>query len=387
MIGESTGTADTIFSAFDRAMMRRVLAIAARGRGLVSPNPMVGAVVVQDGKIVATGYHHRHGSSHAEVDALSRIGFMAQGCTLYVNLEPCCHQGMTPPCTSSVISSGVSRVVIGTMDPNPLVSGRGIASLRQAGVRVDVGLLDTACRELNRGFFKWITTGQPFVTLKLASTLDARTADRHGRSRWITGEPARRDVHRLRAASDCVLVGGNTADRDDPLLLPVMVRARRNPVRAVVSASCAIGPGSRLAQSVGDGPVILFTSDRAPRDRVRALVAAGVDVITVGSTGDGIDLSAVLQELGSRRITSVLVEGGAALAASLLRASLVDRLIVYYAPILIGDPSAPGLCADMGIHDLGRSLRFSLIDSVRVGDDVRMRFDPEGRGPFSNTGL
>jgi len=378
LIRESTGIEDPRFSAFDRAMMRRVLAVAGRGRGLVSPNPMVGAVVVRDGQVVATGYHHRHGSSHAEVDALSRIGFDAEDCTLYVNLEPCCHQGMTPPCTSSVISSGVSRVVIGTMDPNPLVSGRGIASLRQAGLQVDVGLLESACRELNRGFFKWITTGLPFVTLKMACTLDGRTADRHGRSRWITGEPARRDVHRLRADSDCVMVGGNTASHDDPLLLPVMVRARRNPVRAVVSGSGGIEPGSRLAMSVGDGPVFLFTSDRAARERVDALAGSGIQVISVPSTDDGLDLPAVLRELGARRITSVMVEGGSTLAASLLRASLVDRLVVYYAPILVGDPSAPGLCSDMGIHDIGRSLRFKLIDSVRVGCDVRMRFDPEG---------
>jgi len=361
---------------FDRRMMRKALGLAARGRGLTSPNPMVGAVVVRDGQVVATGYHHIYGTSHAEVDALGKLGFSAQGCTLYVTLEPCCHQGMTPPCTSSVVSSGVSRVVVGMVDPNPLVSGRGVETLRAAGIDVTVGVLADECRELNRGFVKWIVTGRPWVTLKMAATIDGHTADRSGSSKWITGETARRDVHLMRAASDCVMVGAGTVIADDPLLLPVMVSAVQNPLRAVLSASGSLPVTSRLVASSGVARVILFASGAAPASRLDALRGAGVEVVQVAGGPDGLDLDGVMAELGKRRVTSVLVEGGHRIAASLLSAGLVDRLVVYGAPLVLADSAAPGVFADLGPRRLPDAMRFSLLSVRRLGDDVRLDFEP-----------
>ncbi len=362
--------------AFDRRMMRRALTFARRGRGLVSPNPMVGAVVVRDGRVISTGWHHRHGAAHAEIDALSKIGFRAAGCTLYVTLEPCCHQGMTPPCTSSVVTSGVARVVVGMVDPNPLVSGRGIRQLTDAGIDVTVGVLGDQCVELNRGFSKWIVTGLPWVTLKMASTLDGRAADASGASRWITGERARRDVHMMRAASDCVLVGEGTVLADDPLLLPAMVPYRVAPARVVVSPSASVPLESRLVRSVRDGRVIVAVAVDAPGSAVASLLAAGVEVIRAPRVSGGLDLAALLRELGALRLTSVLVEGGPRIAAALVADGLVDRLVVYYAPIALADPVAPGILADMGLRTLAESRRMRLLSSRTLGEDIRLDLEP-----------
>ncbi len=366
----------SVTAAFDRRMMRRALALAGRGRGLVSPNPMVGAVLVREGQIVATGWHHRIGTPHAEVDALSKVGFDARGCTLYVTLEPCCHQGMTPPCTSSVLSSGVSRVVVGMVDPNPIVSGRGIAQLREAGIDVVVGLLEDECLELNLGFARWIVAGRPWVTLKMAATLDGRVADRSGTSRWITGELARRDVHLMRASVDAVMVGEGTVLADDPLLLPTMVPHRVCPARVVVSPQASIPIDSRLLRSASEGKVIVAASVDAPAPAVDRLRAASVDVIQVRGADKGVDPGALLDELGARRITSVLVEGGPRLAASMLAGGHVDRMVVYYAAQILADPAAPGICSDIGLRVLADSMKFRLLSSRQVGADVRIDLEP-----------
>lgn len=361
---------------FDRAMMHRALVLARRGQGLVSPNPMVGAVLVRGGVIIATGYHHRHGAPHAEIEALSKIGFKADDCTLYVNLEPCCHHGLTPPCAGSVVSSGVRRVVIGMVDPNPLVSGRGVETLRAGGLDVTVGVMADESAELNRAFIKWISTGRPWVTLKMAATLDGRIADRSGSSRWITGPAARKDVHRMRAACDCVMVGGKTAQEDDPLLLPVMFRANKTPIRAVVSGSAALSVDSRLVASADSGKIIMVTSQDAPRDRLEDLRRASVEILSVETVDGRLNLEAMLDELGARRVTSVLVEGGATLAASLLKGGLVDRVVLYYSPMLLADPVAPGWSGDLGFRNLAEAVRFKLLSVRRIETDVRLDLEP-----------
>lgn len=358
----------------DAYFMRLALRLARKGEGRVSPNPMVGAVVVRKGKIVATGYHRAAGRDHAEVEALRKLGFSAKGCELFVNLEPCCHYGRTPPCTEPIVRSGVKRVVVATLDSNPVVSGRGVQRLRESGIEVEVGVLEAEARQLNEPFFRWVTTGMPYVTLKMASTLDGRIAQRDGLSRWVTAEPARRVVHRMRAVSDAVLVGANTARLDDPLLLPTLVRRPpRIPLRIVVDEKAELSAGSRLAQTARQAPVLLACTEKAPREKVAALQAAGIEVLVLPEEPDGrVHLKSLLAELGRRSIQNIMVEGGAEIATSLLKQSLVDRLVVFYAPRLLGDPKALPLVQDLGLSTLESAMRFRVRSLRRVGDDIML---------------
>lgn len=359
-------------------VMRLALRLARRGEGHVSPNPMVGAVLVRGGRIVATGHHRAVGRDHAEVEALRRVGFRAQGCDLYVSLEPCCHHGRTPPCTDAIVRSGVRRVVVATVDPNPLVSGRGIETLRHHGVEVEVGLLQTEARRLNEPFFRWITTGMPTVTLKMATTLDGRIAQRDGHSRWITSEPARRLVHRLRSVSDAVVVGAGTARADDPLLLPTLVkRPPRIPIRVMVDEEAGLDVRLQLARTAGDGPVIVACTEAAPPERLAALRGLGVEVLVLPGDGGLVSLPALMADLGRRSCQNVLVEGGATLATSLLRDGLVNRLLVFYAPRLLGDPEAMPLIRDLGVRTLSDAVRFTIRSARRVGPDVMLECLPE----------
>jgi diaminohydroxyphosphoribosylaminopyrimidine deaminase/5-amino-6-(5-phosphoribosylamino)uracil reductase len=360
----------------DERFMDRALRLAARGGGKVSPNPMVGAVLVRDGLVIAEGWHRACGQDHAEVEALRQAGDAAVGADLYVNLEPCCHFGRTPPCTGSLVTAGVRRVFVGMIDPNPLVSGRGIAALREAGIEVIVGTREDACRRLNAPFLSWITRGRPLVTLKLASTLDGRIADRSGGSRWISSPVSRRWVHRLRALSDAVMVGAGTATTDDPLLLATRVRASRQPLRIVVDTTAGLPIGSSLVSSTDRGPVVVAAGNEADPDRVRALQSRGVEVLKLPVQGDHVDMKALLEALGRRPVTSVLVEGGPVLAASLMKAGLVDRLILFMAPVVLGDPMARSLTGDMGIRELSASLGFRIVEAARSGPDLRIELEP-----------
>lgn len=361
--------------------MRLALRLARRGEGHVSPNPMVGAVLVRDGRLVATGHHRAVGRDHAEVEALRRVGFRARGCDLYVSLEPCCHHGRTPPCTEALLKSEVRRVFVATVDPNPRVSGRGIEVLRGHGVEVEVGVLEAEARRLNEPFFRWITTGMPFVTLKMATTLDGRIAQRDGRSRWITAEPARRLVHRLRAVSDAVVVGARTALADDPLLMPALVhRPPRIPVRVVVDEEARLEPESRLVRTARDAPVVVACTQASPEARRGALREHGVEVLVLPDDGRLVALPALLRELGRRSLQNVLVEGGASLAGSLVRAGLVDRLLVFYAPIALGDPEAVPLFRDVGLRALSSAARFTLRSARRVGPDLMVEWVPDSNG-------
>src|SRR5262245_35360350 len=317
------------FSKEDERFMRRALTLAVKARGRCSPNPMVGTVVVKGSKIIGEGFHRQAGLPHAEVEALSPLGGKAPGATLYVNLEPCDHEGRTGPCTRALLGSGVKRGGVGMIDPNTLVNGRGLRGLRAAGIRVDTGLLEAESRRVNEGFVSVMERERPFLALKLAATLDGRIAPRRGGG-YITGSEARARVHGLRAWYDAVLVGAGTVEADDPALT-VRLAAGRDPLRVVVDSRARISPEAKLFRE-GHSKVVVATTDAAPASRVRALETAGAQVMVVPAKDGRVDLSALLRALVKRGVLTVLCEGGATLGGALFDAGLVDKLYVFYAP-------------------------------------------------------
>lgn len=322
-----------------KGFMKRALRLAMRGRGQTSPNPLVGAIVVLEGEIIAEGFHEVLGGPHAEVSALKDAGNRAKGATLYVTLEPCNHYGRTPPCTHAVLDAGIKRVVVGMADPNPHVKGSGADFLRSKGVPVQVGVLENECRLINQPFIKHSTTGIPFVTIKAAATLDGRIATRSGDARWISNERSRRFVHRLRHALDGILVGIETALRDNPLLTSRLPgkKAVRQPTRIVLDAALRLDPASRLVETAREAPLWAACSEDAPDQSERRLLDAGVEVLRLPSEGGRIDLSALLRELGRRRLTSLLVEGGSRVIGSFIRSRQADDFFLFYAPKILAD--------------------------------------------------
>jgi diaminohydroxyphosphoribosylaminopyrimidine deaminase / 5-amino-6-(5-phosphoribosylamino)uracil reductase len=322
----------------DRHFMAVALRLAERGLGSVWPNPAVGCVLVRGHRIVGRGWTQPGGRPHGEVEALRRAGEAALGATAYVSLEPCAHYGRTPPCTMALLQAGVRRVVAATVDPDPRVDGRGIEQLRQAGVEVAVGLGRAEAEAINAGFFLRVRAGRPLVTLKLATSLDGRIATRSGMSQWITGEQARARGHPLRASHDAIMIGSGTALADDPsLTCRVPGLEDRSPVRVVLDRRLRLSPASKLAAQAGATPTWLLTGADAPKRARDSLRASGIEIQVVETDDSGrLDLREVLAALAARGITRVLVEGGAALAASLLRARLVDRLAWFRSPVLIG---------------------------------------------------
>ena len=315
--------------------MRRALSLAARARGATHPNPMVGAVVVAGDAIIGEGFHRRAGEPHAEVLALALAGERAEGATLYVTMEPCNHQGRMPPCTRAIIKAGVARVVVGMQDPNPEVVGKGLATLRQAGIEVEQGLLEEECRRLNEDWILWLHKRRPFISIKAAVTLDGWIAASSGNSRWISGDLSRRQVMRLRARSDAVLVGSTTLLRDDPRL-SARLRGARQPLRVALDPELRCPLSARMIRDPG-GPVLLLAAAEAPLSRQRQLEAAGAAVLRVPTRADGrIDLRRAVLDLGRRGIISLLVEGGGELYRDLLDLDLVDRAHVFVAPRLLG---------------------------------------------------
>lgn len=322
----------------DTFYMRRALRIAARGSGWTSPNPMVGAVVVRDGRIVGEGYHRRVGEAHAEVNALRQAGDACRGATLYVTLEPCNHHGRTPPCTEAVLAAGVRRVVAGMLDPNPQVAGGGLDRLRAAGLQVVAGVLEEECRLLNQPFIKWVTQGVPHVTLKAAATLDGRIAARTGDARWVSNEKSRRHTHRLRHRLDAILVGVGTALADDPLLTARLPGTRcRQPLRIVLDSTLHLPESSQLVRTASQSPVWVVCAEDAPQEKQRRLEDQGVEVLRLARAEAGCDLSELLGELGRRSITSLLVEGGARVHGAFLDQGLADTLVLFLAPKILGD--------------------------------------------------
>jgi diaminohydroxyphosphoribosylaminopyrimidine deaminase / 5-amino-6-(5-phosphoribosylamino)uracil reductase len=354
----------------DRQWMSLALELAQLGWGQVSPNPLVGAVLVRDSAVVGEGAHRRFGGPHAEVEALEAAGERARHATLYVSLEPCTHHGKTPPCVDAVIAAGVSRVVIAVEDPNPDARG-GAEKLRAAGIRVDVGVLGNEAADLNAPFFNSFSSQRPWVTLKLAISLDGAIAGPKGTTSWLTGPPARRRVHHLRAGYDAIAVGMGTVLADDPLLT---VRdadpPRVPPARVIFSRQGRLPVTSRLAQRTDEAPVLVFAAQHDP-SYDHALRGLGVEVLTSST------LQESLETLRSRGIRSLLVEGGASLTASFLEEDLVDRMILFQAPIVLGKGSLPAF-GELSVADI-EELRFRLLHVEHIGDDQMMVFAPKGR--------
>lgn len=355
----------------DQIWMRRALDLAARARGRTSPNPMVGAVLVKDGQLIGEGFHAYAGSDHAEVAALRDAGPAARGATLYVSLEPCCHYGRTPPCVEQILQAGIRRVVAACEDPNPAVSGKGIAALRAAGLSVDVGVLAEEAERLNEAFFTHVRTGRPFVTLKVAASLDGKIATQTGESRWITGESARRRVHQLRNEMDAVLVGIGTVLRDDPLLTTRLgIVDQRDPIRVVVDNLARLPLRAKAVNRASTAPTILAVSQMAPRTKLEALEREGVQVIVVESSPRRVSLERLIEALGKRGILSVMIEGGAEINASALREGIVDKVLVFLAPILIGGKSTPTAVGGDGIESLTQAVRLRDVRIERFDGDI-----------------
>ncbi|RYH02346.1 bifunctional diaminohydroxyphosphoribosylaminopyrimidine deaminase/5-amino-6-(5-phosphoribosylamino)uracil reductase RibD [Salipiger sp. IMCC34102] len=361
----------------DTRFMALAISLGARGLGRTWPNPSVGCVLVKDGIIVGRGTTARGGRPHAERVALDQAGEAARGATAYVTLEPCAHTGQTPPCARALVEAGVARVVIGTGDPDPRVAGAGIQILRDAGITVDTGPLEAEARALHAGFLKRVTTGRPWVTLKLASTLDGRIATTTGESRWITGPQSRRVVHGLRARHDAVMIGGGTARADDPSLDVRDLGEMRQPVRIVLSRDLNLPVNSRLTKTAAQQPVWLFHCAGA---QTRPWSGTEVDLIEVAQKDHQVDLHAALAQMGARGLTRVLCEGGGHLAASLLHFDLVDEIILMQAGCAIGSDGLPSL-AGMGVRDLSTAPRFDLIESRTLGQDTLTRWHPRRAVP------
>jgi diaminohydroxyphosphoribosylaminopyrimidine deaminase/5-amino-6-(5-phosphoribosylamino)uracil reductase len=359
----------------DVRFMDRALALASNGLGLAPPNPMVGAVVVAGDRIVGEGWHEGPGTPHAEVEALRKAGDRANGSSLYTTLEPCSHQGRTPPCAPAVAAAGIARVVVATRDPNPVVDGNGVRILREAGVVVDEGVLADRARRLIDGFARHVRTGLPFVTLKMAASLDGKVAARDGTSRWITGEEARRDVHRLRAASGAILVGAGTVVSDDPSLTVRLAGYRgRPPLRVVVDAAGRAPATAALFDAAA--PTLVATAAGIENGIRRSWEDQGAEVVVIeGGAGAHVSLEAVVELLGKREIQSVLIEGGPGLAWSAVEAGVVDRFVLYVAPKLVGGAGAPGILGGDGVGTLADALPVEIESVERMGSDLKVVAD------------
>ncbi|MGP1471919.1 MAG: bifunctional diaminohydroxyphosphoribosylaminopyrimidine deaminase/5-amino-6-(5-phosphoribosylamino)uracil reductase RibD [Schwartzia sp. (in: firmicutes)] len=352
----------------DEDYMREALRAAENARGRTSPNPLVGAVIVRENRIVAVGWHRAAGTSHAEIHALSMAGDLARGATLYVTLEPCAHYGRTGPCAKAVIEAGIHRVVVAMEDPNPAVSGRGIAMLRKAGIEVRCGVLEEAARRQNEVFIRWITAGRPFVWMKMAMSLDGRIATVGGESQWITGEEARRRGHEMRDEVDAILVGVGTVIADDPSLTARAATGAKNPCRIVLDSQ-ARTPLSAKLLSDGAAPTIVAVTENAPLERVEALRQGGAEILRCGA-GSRVDLPCLLSRLGERAVCSLLVEGGGTVHFSFLAAGLVDKVTAFVAPKFLGGRTALGAVAGDGFARLADAVELDEVEVKRLGEDV-----------------
>jgi diaminohydroxyphosphoribosylaminopyrimidine deaminase/5-amino-6-(5-phosphoribosylamino)uracil reductase len=358
----------------DEQFMQEALALAAQARGRTSPNPMVGSIVVKDGRVVGRGSHIKAGAPHGEVVALEDAGVQAKGATLYITLEPCCHYGggkRTPPCTRAIIAAGIRRVVAAMRDPNPLVSGQGLEELRQAGIAVKLSVLETEAAALNEVFIKYITTKRPFVLLKVAASLDGKIATVTGESRWITNERSRLLVHQLRDQVDAVMVGINTVLRDDPLLTTRLPGGGgRDPMRIVVDTHLRIPCEARLLAASATACTLIATSPAAPTDKRLQLEGAGAKILVVEGDGPGIPLGPLMDQLGAMQVTSILLEGGGELHCSALRAGIVDKVLYFLAPKLIGGRSAPMAIGGQGFARLEEAVSLERMQVRQLDGDL-----------------
>jgi diaminohydroxyphosphoribosylaminopyrimidine deaminase/5-amino-6-(5-phosphoribosylamino)uracil reductase len=357
--------------------MKRALHLAKKGKGRTSPNPLVGAVLVKRGRVVGEGYHAKAGEAHAEIVALQMAGREARGSALYINLEPCTHYGKTPPCAPAVIEAGVKRVVVGMVDPNPMVKGKGISTLRKAGIDVRVGTLEKECRTLNETFCKYIVKKEPFVILKVAATLDGKMATRNGDSKWISSEMSRRLVHRLRNEVDGVVVGIGTVLKDDPLLT-ARIRGGRDPYRIILDSRLQIPEGSKVI-GISSSKTIIATTAVASRDKIKRLEKAGVHVLIVESKNGRVDLKPFLSKLGEMGVMSILVEGGGHINGAFLDEGLIDKFLLFLSPRLMGDSQAMGIFTGKGAEQLKKLTAVKELRVKKIGGDILIEGYLEGR--------
>lgn len=355
----------------DREYMMRAMALAARGSGWVNPNPMVGAVIVRDGRILGEGWHKRCGDWHAERNALLACTEDPAGATMYVTLEPCCHTGKTPPCTDAILESGIARVVVGLRDPNPKVAGKGIRILEEAGVTVEMAGMEDLLEEQNRVFLHYITTGLPWVVFKTAATLDGKIATRTGNSRWITGEAARAQVHCMRATYPAILVGIGTVLADDPMLDCRLEGAVRQPVRLVADSMARLPLESRLVQTATQFRTVVIHGTAAPQDRLEALRERGVE--TWGLSTERVEALALAQKVAAAGLDAILLEGGGTLAASFLQADLVREYCLFLAPKVVGGKEAPTSVEGLGLARMADAWQLEQITVDRFGEDLCIR--------------
>ncbi len=353
----------------DEDFMREALRIAENGRGRTSPNPLVGAVIVKDGRIVAEGWHREAGTPHAEIHALNMAGELARDATLYVTLEPCAHYGRTGPCAKALVEAGLRRVVIGMQDPNPKVSGRGIDILRHAGIEVACNVLEADARKLNEVFLKWVTEGLPFVAMKTAMTLDGKIATAKGKSQWITNAASRARVHALRDIYDGILVGIGTVLADDPSLTTRLPDGcGKNPVRIVLDSAARMPLNSKMLRD-GAAKTVIAVTEQAPAEQVEALGFAGAEIITCGK-GPRVDLRMLLQELAKREITSVFIEGGGTVNFSFLREGLVDKVYAFLAPKIVGGRNALTPVEGEGFGELSEAVQLDGLTAEPLDGDI-----------------
>ena len=372
-------------TALDESMMRRAIMLARQGAGWTNPNPLVGAVVVKDGRVIGEGYHEVYGSLHAERNALAACAEDPAGATLYVTLEPCCHTGKQPPCIEAVIAAGITRVVVGSRDPNPLVSGKGNEALRAAGIEVVEDVLRDRCDALNPVFFHFMTTGRPYVVSKWAMTLDGKIATHSGDSQWVSCEESRADVHLLRHRLAAIMVGINTVLADNPMLTARCDFPTNQPLRVVVDGKLRIPHDCQLVQTANEVPVLVATAVAQAGDRAEELRALGVEVVSLPRPDGEVDLSALIHLLGTRGVDSVLVEGGGTLHEAMFRTGLVDRTIVYLAPKVCGGATAKSPVAGEGIEKMADALELGHPMVERLGDDLKITY--LRKDPASERGL
>ena len=352
----------------DEYYMKIAIGLARKARGCVSPNPMVGAVLVKNGRIIGKGYHQCFGGYHAEINAIQNAAGRVGGSTLYVTLEPCCHEGKTPPCVDAIIHNKIARVVIGTIDSNPLVCREGVNRLIHSGIDVKTGILEEECRLLNETFFHYMETGLPFVTIKYAQTLDGRIATSTGNSQWISSPASLRLSHRLRAEHDAILVGRQTVERDNPELTVRLVRGR-NPLRVIVDSALKVSPDARIFQNLSAAPTLVATLKTASDSRYKKLAALGVTMLTVSADRDGrVDLKKLFKRLAAKGISSVMIEGGAQIITSVLKRNLANRLVTVIAPKIIG--SGIEAVGDLNIRHLDLAMKITVKKISVRGHDI-----------------
>ncbi len=361
--------------------MRQALKLAEKARGQTSPNPMVGAVVVQNGEVVGQGFHQKSGTPHAEIHALKDAGDKARGADLYVTLEPCCHFGRTPPCTSAVIKAGIRRVIIAMVDPNPKVAGKGIDILRQAGIEASVGPMTHEAHKLNASFIKHTTTGLPLVILKSATSLDGKIATVTGQSKWITDPLSRLKVHEIRNHVDAILVGIGTVLADDPELTVRLSNQykTKDPIRVVVDSQGRTPTTAKVFNPNSSTDVIIATTDQICSQKRKNYKKLGAEVWMIPPTPDGrVDLKLLTLKLGQRQITSLLIEGGGEIHASAIDAGIVDEVIFFLAPILIGGRDAPGAIQGSGIKQLNQAVKLKEVTFTTIGQDLMVQAHIDG---------